>query len=281
MTAQASDMRVAILMAVHASADPLQLEEALTSILIQTHKKLSIYLYCDGPLTPEQNAVLARRLPVDGGHCIVRGQTNRGLPYALNSLIDIALQDPGLAFMARMDADDVSVAERIEQQVRYLLQHPEIDVLGSWCIEFVEPGVPLFHKQLPTDPADVGRFMVLRSPLAHPCVMFRRAVLQAGFRYDPSLLQAQDYELWSRLFCAGYRIANVPSYLLWYRLAKDFYARRAGLSRAWAEFRMRMIFAVRSGQFKPWHLLGFFALFVIRIAPASVKRFSYNYLRRG
>lgn len=279
--APSTPARVAVLMAVHASAKPAHLDEAILSILAQTHSNVVIYLYCDGQLRPEHDEILARCLPDGGGHVVVRGQTNRGLPSALNELIDRALHDPCVEFMARMDADDVSTDDRFEQQVSYFCQHPDVDVVGSWCIEFTDPGVPLFHKQLPSDPVEVGAFMVLRSPLAHPSVMFRRAVFEAGFRYNPSLLQAQDYELWSRLYCAGYCLANVPKYLLWYRLAKDFYARRSGLSRAFAEFRMRMDFARRSKQFKLWHLLGFIALFAIRIAPSSVKKFSYNHLRKG
>jgi glycosyltransferase involved in cell wall biosynthesis len=273
--------RVAVLMSVHAGADAVHFEAAIQSILAQTYSNFVIYLFCDGPLPAAHEEILCKRLPAGSGHVIKRSLVSQGLPAALNALIDLALSDGRAAFMARMDSDDISTPDRFQEQVAYLSRHQDVAVVGAWCIEFIDDGVPLFHKQLPANPADVGPFMLFRSPLAHPVVMFRRQVFEAGFRYDSRLLQAQDYELWSRLHCAGYRIANVPQYLLWYRLARDFYARRAGLPRAIAEFRMRMAFARKSGQFKVWHVLGFMALFSLRIAPASLKRFSYNHFRRG
>lgn len=273
--------KIAVLMAVHGAADPSHFEEAIQSIQSQTYSDYAIYLYCDGPLgSALEGIVNARLLQGESQHVVVQGEAKVGLPAALNVLIDRALADPAVQYFGRMDADDVSVSTRFAKQVSFLTAHPEVDIVGSWCIEFTDPGVPLFHKQLPTNPDEVGAFMLFRSPLAHPAVMFRRSVFEAGFRYDPQLLQAQDYEFWSRLYCGGYRISNVPEYLLWYRLAKDFYARRSGISRALAEFRMRLNFARKSGQFKVKHILGFLALFAIRVAPAAVKKFSYKHFRK-
>jgi hypothetical protein len=89
----------------------------------------------------------------------------------------------------------------------------------------------------------------------------------------------QDYELWSRLIIAGEVIANVPEYLLWFRVGDGFFNRRNGMRRAWDEVRLRLDFARRSGQFRPMQLAGLLALFLVRVMPGPVKRLAYKHRR--
>jgi hypothetical protein len=271
---------VAMLMAVHAGADVGHFDEALASLQAQSHGDVRIFLYCDGPLTPAHDAVIASRLRLDSAlDRVVREAERAGLPTGLNRLIDAALRDPSIRFLARMDADDICLPARIERQVEFLDAHPDVSVVGTWCIEFDRPGVPSFYKQLPTDAAAVREFMLYRSPLAHPTVMFRRSVLEAGYRYDPGLRIMQDYEFWSRLLADGHQISNVPEYLLWYRMADGFYARRTGFERAWGEVKLRWRYARQLGLLRPAHLLGLLALFLLRLSPEAVKRLAYARLR--
>ncbi|TXH59668.1 MAG: glycosyltransferase [Burkholderiaceae bacterium] len=271
---------VAVLLCVHAGADAGQFDEALASMREQTHRRLSLYVYCDGPLKPDHEAIIAKRLRLaDGVDHVVRAERAAGLPTGLNRLIELALSDPEVGFLARMDADDISMPQRIERQVVFLGAHPEVTIAGTWCIEFTEPNVPLFHKRLPERPSDVPRAMLLRSALAHPTVMFRRAVFERGHRYDPKFLVMQDYELWSRLIIAGEQIANVPEYLLWFRIGDGFFNRRHGMRRAWNEVMLRLDFARRSRQFGPKHLAGLVALFLVRVMPGPVKRLAYRHRR--
>lgn len=280
LTANAFAPVVAVLLCVHRGADAAQLDEALSSMRTQTYRALRLLVYADGALDPAHETVLAEHLDTRSGHDrLLRGETSLGLPTGLNALIDAALEEPAIAYLARMDADDISVPGRIAQQVTHLEAHPEISVLGTWCIEFTTPGVPYFHKRLPTDPADVPTFMLYRSPLAHPTVMFRRSVFEAGHRYSPAMKVMQDYELWARLIKAGCLISNVPEYLLWYRMADGFYGRRTGLKRAWREVRLRWDYARASGLLRPAHLFGFMGLFAVRVSPVAMKRLAYKYLR--
>lgn len=271
---------VAVLMCVHKGADAAQFEEALASMRAQTHRDLRLFVYCDGPLLPAHEAVIARLLHIEaGGDELIRGERPAGLPTGLNRLIDLAMADPSIEFLARMDADDISMPQRIERQLDFLREHPAVSILGTWCIEFTQPDVPEFHKRLPSDAADVPRSMLFRSALAHPTVMFRRGVFERGHRYDPKLLVMQDYELWSRLIIAGETISNVPEYLLWFRIGDGFFHRRHGVRRAWDEVGLRLRFARRSGQFRLRHLAGLLALFLVRVMPGSVKRLAYKHLR--
>jgi len=270
---------VAILMCVHRGADPLQFAAALRSMQQQTTVDVRIYLYADGPLSPAHEAVITQLRCDDGGNRLFRGERPAGLPHGLNTLIDAALTDPTITFLARMDADDLSLPHRIARQVTYFGSHPDVDVAGTWCIEFNEPGVPIFHKRLPTTHADLTRFMLYRSPFNHPTVMFRRTVLDGGFRYDPALPLMQDYDLWRRLVVAGYRIGNVPEYLLWFRVEDQFFTRRSGVTRAAREIRMRIDYARAIDQLKLRNYAKYMGLFAVRTAPVWLKRLSYKYLR--
>lgn len=243
----------------------------------QTHSPLRLYVYADGPLAAEHESVLSRQL--EGTDRLVRGNEPRGLPTGLNVLIDLALEDPAIGFLARMDADDVSEPVRIARQLEFLANHPQVSVVGTWCYEFQTRGTPLFRKQLPTEPEAVARAMLLRNALAHPTVMFRREVFEMGFRYDPRFLVMQDYELWTRLLLAGIVISNVPEYLLWFRISPAFYDRRHGWRRAWSEVRLRARYARQSGRLQPGVLLALGGLFAVRVMPAPLKRLAYQHLR--
>ena len=271
---------VAVLMAVHAGANASHLDEALASMRSQTYARQRVFVYADGPLAASHEAVLAGRLRLASGQdVLLRGDAPAGLPTGLNRLIDAALQDVSVAYLARMDADDLSVPERIARQVDELTSKPQLAVVGSWVIEFQTPGVPSFEKRLPVEPAEAKHFMLYRSPMAHPSVMFRRSVFEQGHRYDERLRIMQDYDLWARLLGAGHKLGNVPEYLLWFRMDQGFYERRGGWHRAWGEVRMRMAYARHSGLLRPVHVLGLAALFTIRMLPAPLKRLAYQRLR--
>ena len=271
---------VAVLMCVHAGANPTEFDQALASIQTQTHSGIRMYVYCDGPLNSAHEDVLSRRLDTTGGRDhIVRGDMPSGLPTGLNVLIDRAIADPAIAFLARMDADDISLPERIRLQVEFLQQHPDVSIVGTWCVEFTTPGVPMFQKKLPTSDEEVKKFMLYRSPLIHPTVMFRRAVFEEGHRYDAKLTMMQDYELWSRLVIAGHRISNVPEFLLWYRMAEGFFSRRTGSRRAATEVQMRIQYARQAGLLRPLNYLKYVSFFLVRISPVWLKRLAYRHLR--
>lgn len=272
--------QVAVLMSVHSGADVNHLAEALNSMRVQTYSNIRLFVYCDGPLSPEHEEVLSLRMDTACGRdCIVRGDRAAGLPTGLNALIAHALADSEISFFARMDADDISLPERISRQVEFLQQRPDISLVGTWCIEFTELNVPLFYKMLPTDQTAAKKFMLYRSPLVHPTVMFRRSVFEEGHRYDVKLTMMQDYELWSRLVIAGHRISNVPEFLFWFRMADGFFSRRTGWRRARTEVQMRIHYARQAGFLRPLNYLKYAAFFLLRISPVWVKRFSYMHLR--
>ncbi len=127
-------------------------------------------------------------------------------------------------FIARMDADDESLPERLAEQVAYLDAHLDIGVVGS-LVEFAgeraaSEGYALHVDWLNTvtTPEQIALNRFVESPFAHPSVMFRRALVakHGGYREGPF---PEDYELWLRWLEAGVRMAKVPQMLLrWHDL---------------------------------------------------------------
>lgn len=271
---------VAILMCVHAAADVSDFDFALASIKNQTYSDIRVFVYCDGPLMPGHECVMAMHLNVNEG-CdkIIRCARSAGLPTGLNKLIECVLDDPSLHYLARMDADDVSLPDRIERQIDFMHRHPDVSVVGTWCVEFTNYGVPLFNKKLPIDHDEMLKFMVFRSPLVHPSVVFRRGLFEEGHRYNVNLTMMQDYELWTRLVIAGKRLANVPEFLLWYRMTDSFFSRRTGWRRACTEVQMRINFARQMGLLRTRNYFKYAIFILLRIAPVWIRRLAYKHLR--
>jgi glycosyltransferase involved in cell wall biosynthesis len=136
-----------------------------------------------------------------------------GLVDALNT----GLAQAGGEFIARMDADDISLPGRIEQQRLHLVEHRECVAVGGQLQVIDEAGRVIGERHYPTDPHDVRRMLRLRNALAHPAAMFRReAALQAG-GYRHQFPGAEDYDLWLRMLELG-DIANLATDVLAYRV---------------------------------------------------------------
>ena len=193
------------------------LPQAVDSILRQSFDGFEFLILDDG--STDGSADYLRRL-TDPRVRLVRNETNLGLTRSLNGGLDLA----GGEFIARMDADDVVMPERLARQVAFLQAHPDTGIVGSSRVLIDEAGDVIAHAPAAQTDARIRWKCLLGNPFAHPAVMIRRDVLKRhALRYDESYRTAQDYELWTRLLAVtkGY---NLPEPLLQYRL-------RAGISR--------------------------------------------------
>lgn len=203
--------RVSVLLPFH-NAGP-GLDEAIASIARQTYSDLELLLIDNGS--------------TDGGTSIAMTWVERdprirllhepriGIAHALNT----GLAHAEGRYIARMDADDVSLPERLEKQVAYLEMYPEVGALGTRTAfaTTVErsSGMRCFVDWQNTilTPHDhyVKRFV--DAPLAHPTVLFRRELVERYGGYDTGPLP-EDHELWLRWMDAGVRFAKLPEALL-------------------------------------------------------------------
>lgn len=180
--------------------------EAVESILRQTYPHFTLLAMDDG--STDGTGDILDRLAAGDGRMRVVHRENRGLVPTLNEGMTLCETE----LVARMDADDWAMPERLFLQKEYMDAHPEIVVCGS-AIEVYETG--RYFPVTTGAPFDVS--MLFRAPFAHPTVMYRRdAVLSVG-GYDASMIAAEDYDLWTRMSAAGYGMHNLPQALLRWR----------------------------------------------------------------
>jgi glycosyltransferase involved in cell wall biosynthesis len=183
------------------------LKEAIESILVQTFKDFEFIIINDGS-TDKTGAILADYQQSDP-RIRVFDQENRGLIASLNRGCRLAQA----AYIARMDADDISLPDRIAMQVDAMESHPEIGILGS-AVEFIdEKGVPNGQRFYPNDSYLVGWTFLFGNNLAHPSVMMKRGVVDRVGYYRREALYVEDYDLWVRASKVT-RIANISRILL-------------------------------------------------------------------
>jgi glycosyltransferase involved in cell wall biosynthesis len=157
----------------------------------------------------------------------VHHQSHQGIIPALNK----ALACCQAGYVARMDADDRCHPQRLEKQVEYLDDHPDIGVVGSLVTGFptqqVRGGFRVYLQWLNSlvSDAEIRREIFVESPLPHPSVTFRlEAVATVGGYRDQGW--AEDYDLWLRLFLSGVHFGKVPQVLLEWREHPERLTRR-------------------------------------------------------
>ena len=212
---------VSVIMGVYNQWDEKVLREAVNSILNQTYKDLEFIIWDDGS-HPDAAKLVQNLAGLDERIVIAGKEENRGLAYSLNECIRLARGK----YIARMDADDISLPERIGKQVSFLENHPEYSWCGCNTSLFDEDGV-WGVREMPEQPEekDYLRF----SPFVHPSVMFRAMVFDEneGYLEAEETLRCEDYEIFMRLRQKGLRGYNMQEVLFSYRENNESYVKRS------------------------------------------------------
>lgn len=184
------------------------LPEAVDSIIAQTVTDWHLVIVDDGSTDESVPYFQHIRERLGSQVTIITFPENRGIVEALNSGLAFCTGD----YIARMDADDISLPHRFERQLAHLQYHHNYDGCGSW-IQFFGDENRLM--EFPEQPEEVRDFLFLRTTVAHPTYFFKRRVYEQ-FRYDPNYEYAEDFDFLLRV-TEYYRIGNVPEVLLRYR----------------------------------------------------------------
>lgn len=184
----------------------LYIYESILSIINQDYFNLEILLVNDG--SSDSSVDIIRKIN-DPRIKLYNNEKNQGIVYSLNLAISKAKGE----FIARMDADDVAYRNRFSTQLTYLMNNPNVDLIGSYY-KIMNRG---FFYKLPLKHKDILNHMLISSPIAHPTVFFRRALIDNGdYYYRNDYQYCEDFDLWSRLVFK-YNLANLPDFLLEYR----------------------------------------------------------------
>jgi glycosyltransferase involved in cell wall biosynthesis len=197
--------KVTVLLPVYNAAPFLR--EAIDSILAQAFTDFELLAIDDGS-TDGSGAILASY--TDARLRVVRHSENRGLIATLNEGLELATGE----YVARMDADDISLPTRLSRQVAFMDSHPDVGLSGAWAKQIGE-GNRLMAKPLTHDAIRCD--LLFDSAFIHPLVIFRRALLiKHDLRYG-DFRHAEDLHLW-REAAALFSVANLPDVLLHYRM---------------------------------------------------------------
>ena len=203
-------VKVSLLMCIYNGE--IHLREAIESILQQTFKDFELILVDDGS-TDSTPQILSEYAAKDSRIVLMRNEENLGLEQSLNKGLSVAKGE----YFARQDADDVSLSNRLEQQIDFLDAHPAVGALGT-AVELInERGICLGVDYLPTDHESLQALLLVNNFMHHSTLMVRHHLMQELGGYDESMRHAEDYDLWWRLSCIS-RLATLPNVLLCRRL---------------------------------------------------------------
>lgn len=189
------------------------LAAAIESVLGQSCGQFEFLILDDG--SSDSSRAICEGYAARDSRIRVIARENRGLVASLNQLLDEA-QAP---LVARMDADDICMPDRFERQLAFLTARPDHGVIGSLTTDIDEQGqpYPLTTAEHPLTHEEFLERIESSGPLlAHPTVMYRRAVVREAGSYHAAFQHCEDYDLWLRL-AHRTRIANLPQRLLRYR----------------------------------------------------------------
>ena len=217
--------RVSVIMGIYNCENTLS--EAIESILSQTYSNLELIM-CDDGSTDNTYKVAKDYANKNQNITLIKNEMNEGLAYTLNKCLKYSTG----TLIARQDGDDISVPKRIEKQVGIFLKNSEISIVSTNTIHFDESGKWGQFKS-PSFPTNLD--FVKESPFSHGSAMIRKVAINAVNGYDSTkkTFRAEDYDLWFRMYAAGFIGENIQESLYFVRDDQEAYKRR--------KFRYRII----------------------------------------
>lgn len=198
------------------------LREAVESILNQTYRDFELLLFDDG--STDNSKDIINLLATRDDRIVVFSRGNKGLVATLNEMIKSSKGE----FIARMDADDISLPKRLELQTSFLEKNIDIVAVGGLSILINERTQKITPLQQPLDHNAIDSANLIgHCSIVHPSAMIRKDALLAVGSYRIEFPQAQDLDLWLRMAEVG-RLANLPDPILLFRIHSESISERHG-----------------------------------------------------
>jgi len=271
------ELQISVLMSVYIKEKAEYVRTCFESLLKQTVKATEWVVVEDGPLSDELYAILdefqekypglIKRVPL---------AENRGLGLALKE----GIQHCSNEMIARMDTDDICVPERFERQIKEFIENSELDICGSYIIEFENDiNNVLSKRHVPLTNEEIIEYQRRRSAYNHMTVMYKKsAVLNAG-NYEHAPLMEDDM-LWTRLILAGAKGKNIDEYLVYARTGLAMIERRGGWSyfKKYKASRKKVYELGLASAYDYYYTLA--VQLVVALLPKSIRKFVFTKMLR-
>jgi glycosyltransferase involved in cell wall biosynthesis len=185
------------------------LDEAIESILNQTYTNFEFIIINDG--SKDRSLKIIEYYKNKDERIVIISRENKGLIASLNEGIERAKGK----YIARMDADDISLPTRFEEQVNYM-ESNDVVLCGTFIELF---GTESKVRKYPVSDSDIRSFFIFRSPFAHPSVMMDAKIVKS-IKYNKDFIHAEDYKLWAEFLQHG-KAVNIAKVLLKYRVTAE------------------------------------------------------------
>lgn len=216
------DVRVSVVMSVYNAES--YLSRAVESVLAQDFENFEFVVVDDGS-TDASRRILES---YEDERLLVTHQTNRGLPAALN----LGIRRARAPLIARMDADDIAMPNRLRLQLEFLDQNNDYVAVGSNARVIDREGRYIYTTDKPLDDESL-RARLPDTPFTHPSSMFRKCAFEAAGGYCEKMMGAEDTVLFNRMAKFG-KIGNLEEPLIEYRIVPTAISPRDGVSRKFA-----------------------------------------------
>lgn len=185
------------------------IQKAIDSLTHQSYQNIEIFCIDDGS-KDNSLAIIERLTKKDSRIKLFKNETNLGLIKTLNKAIGLA----NGKYLARMDADDVSLPNRLEKQMNYLNDF-DLDLIDCNINLINEKNNEVFRTSFtPKTKNGLLFYSLMKTPLHHPTVFCKSFVLKENlYEFTSKNLHCEDYELWTRLLSNNYKIKKMPEKL--------------------------------------------------------------------
>ena len=197
------------------------LEKAINSIINQSFTDWE-FVICDDCSTDNTYEILSQYASKDNRIIVLRNDKNMRLAASLNNCLRVAKGK----YVARMDADDESENNRLMKQVKFLEDHPDVDVVGTGRY-IVSDGEIIGERKSPERP---DKMLLLKTtPFAHPTIMMKKSVYDRlnGYNTSKETMRAEDLDLWFRFYSNGFKGYNLQEPLYKYSESLADYKKRS------------------------------------------------------
>ena len=205
--------RVTVLLPIYNETEEY-VERSIDSILTQTFTDFELLVYLDNPKNETLIKYMGNKINTDARIRFRINENNIGLPATLNRMINEVTTE----YIARMDADDIAIKDRLQKQYEYMTANKDCDLCGTNILYINTSGDKLKNNgNIPEDSAMIADCLKYKNVMSHPTYFAKTSVMKAVL-YREKLRYAQDYDFVCRCVELGYKLANINDIYLQYRV---------------------------------------------------------------